>query len=84
MNLESMKMLLLNYVFRCHEEIVHIHRWSIYLGCGQIQVFKECRDAFANMLLAMEANIPLHVWWDLVGEGGTHLTTLAKHILVGI
>jgi hypothetical protein len=37
---------------------------------AEFQAFKGRRGAFANMPLAMEANIPPHEWWDLVGEGG--------------
>lgn len=42
--------------------------------------FKESKSAFANMPLAMKANIPPHEWWDFVGEGGIHLIPLAKSI----
>ena len=51
---------------------------------AEFQAFKERRGAFANMPLAMEANIPPHEWWDLVGEGDTHLTPLAKRILAQV
>jgi hypothetical protein len=51
---------------------------------AEFQAFKERRGAFANMPLAMEANIPPHEWWDLVGEGGTHLAPLAKRILAQV
>lgn len=45
---------------------------------ANFQAFKKCGSAFANMPLAMEANIPPYKWWDC---GGTHLAPLALYIV---
>lgn len=51
---------------------------------AEFRAFKESRGAFANMSLAMKANIPPHEWWGLVGEGGIHLAHLTKSILAHV
>lgn len=48
---------------------------------AKFQTFKECIGAFANIPLAMKANILPHKWWDLVGGGGTYLAHLGECIL---
>lgn len=62
----------------------HIHWWSICLVVAKFQTFKKHRGTFVNMPLAMEANNPPFAWWNLVGEGGTHLIPLAKSILAQV
>ena len=45
---------------------------------AKFQAFKKYGSAFANVPLAMEANIPPYEWWDC---GGTHLAPLTSYIV---
>lgn len=61
-----------------HAVVDHMHCSQYSQIITEFQSFKKLSGAFANILLAIGANILPHEWWDLVDKGDTHLVSLAK------